>query len=172
MTNLGKFFGSMIGSGAEAANPVAPVAAVVDGAAKIIGMFKLSPELKAELQEQLTEKNIDLQQVEIAAELASVQGQLEINKQEAAAPSIFIAGWRPAVGWTCVLALAYAYVLQPFITFFLMVCKVKMPENLPSLDTGTLISGLLIPLLGLAAMRTVEKLQGAQDNKSSASSGG
>lgn len=172
MPDVGKFFGSMFGSAATAANPVSAVGNVLDGVQKVIGMFKLSPEAKAEIEAHLTEANIDLQKTQIAAELARVQGQLEINKQEAAAPNIFIAGWRPAVGWVCVAALAWAYLCQPFFTFFLMVFHRTLPANLPSLDTGTLISGLLIPLLGLAGLRTLEKLQGAQDNKSSASSGG
>lgn len=170
MPNVGKFFGSLFGS--AAAGVASPAASIVDGAAKIIGMFKLPPDVKAQIQAQLVSENIDLEKTEIAAELASVQGQLEVNKVEAAAPSLFIAGWRPAVGWVCVAALAWAYLFQPFFTFFLLVFHRTLPVNLPSLDTGTLISGLLIPLLGLAAMRTVEKLQGAQDNKSSAASGG
>lgn len=172
MPDVGKFFGSLFGSAAGAANPVNAAGQIVAGAGKIIGMFKLSPELKAQLQAQLTSENIDLEKTEIAAELAMAQGQLEINRAEAQAPNMFIAGWRPAVGWVCVSALLWAYLLQPFVTFFLLVFHRTLPANLPSLDTGTLISGLLIPLLGLAAMRTVEKLQGAQDNKSSASSGG
>jgi Holin of 3TMs, for gene-transfer release len=170
MPDVGKFFGSLFGS--TVAGVASPASSMVEGAGKIIGMFKLSPDLKAQLQAQLTVENIDLEKTQIAAELATVQGQLDINKEEAKAPSIFIAGWRPAVGWVCVAALAWVYLLQPFMTFFLMVFKVQLPGNLPALDTGTLISGLLIPLLGIATLRTIEKVQGAQDNKSSASSGG
>lgn len=170
MADVGKFFGSLFGS--AAGGVISPAAGIVDGASKIIGMFKLSPEVKAQLEAQLTAEHLDLEKTAIAAELVQVQGQLEINKTEAAAPSLFIAGWRPAVGWVCVSALLWAYLLQPFVTFFLMVFHRTLPTNLPALDTGTLISGLLIPLLGLAAMRTIEKVQGAQDNKSSAASGG
>lgn len=159
--DLGKFFGGVIGTAAQGANPISPAAQIANAAAKIIGMFKLSPDVKAQLEQQLTLANIDLEKAELAGELASVQGQLEINKTEAASTSLFIAGWRPAVGWTCVLALVYAYVVQPFATFALLCFHVKLPENLPSLDSGTLITGLLLPLLGLGAMRTIEKVQGA-----------
>jgi Holin of 3TMs, for gene-transfer release len=161
--DIGKFFGSMFGSAASGA--AAPAASIVDGAQKIIGMFKLSPDVKAQLDAQLVAENIDLQKTELAAQLASVQGQLEVNKAEAESTNMFIAGWRPAVGWVCVLALAWAYVFQPFVEFFLTAAKVKLPQALPHLDTGTLISGLLIPLLGVAVLRTVEKVANAEGNR-------
>lgn len=163
MPDIGKFFGSLFGSAAGAV--ASPASSIVDGASKIIGMFKLSPDLKAQLQAQLTAENVDLEKAQLAAEMASVQGQLEINKQEAASPNWFIAGWRPAVGWVCVLALAWAYVFQPFTEFGLVMFKVSLPVNLPHLDTGTLISGLLIPLLGVATLRTVEKVTNSEGNR-------
>jgi hypothetical protein len=163
MADIGKFFGSLFGS--TVAGAASPAAAVVDGASKIIGMFKLSPELKAQLQAQLTAENIDLEKAELAAQVGQMQGQLEINKAEAASTSIFIAGWRPGVGWVCVFALAYAYILQPFAVFLLTAFKVHLTGPLPDLDSKTLISGLLIPLLGLATLRTVEKVTNSEGNR-------
>jgi hypothetical protein len=163
MADIGKFFGSLLGSTASSA--VAPSASIVDGAAKIIGMFKLSPDVKAQLQAQLTTENVDLEKAELAATVASIQGQLDINKAEAASSNWFIAGWRPAVGWVCVLALLWAYLLQPFVEFTALCFKAKLPDTLPHLDTGTLISGLLIPLLGLAGLRTYEKVTGTESNR-------
>ena len=162
MPDIGKFFGSLFGS--AAAGVVSPASQVVDGASKIIGMFKLSPDVKAQLQAQLTAENIDLEKTELAASLAAMQGQLETNKIEAGSANWFVAGWRPAVGWVCVFGLFWAYVMQPFVEFALINIKGKIPDGLPHLDTGTLISGLLIPLLGLGALRTVEKMQDAVGN--------
>lgn len=164
MADVGRFFGSLFGSAANAANPVNPLAQVVDGASKIIGMFKLSPELKAQLQAQLVAENVDMEKAELAADVAAMQGQLEINKQEAASLNWFVAGWRPAVGWVCVLGLFWAYFLQPFVEFAIINLHGALPPGIPHLDTGTLISGLLIPLLGLGAMRTFEKIQDAAGN--------
>lgn len=166
MADIGKFFGSLIGSTAGAANPATPIAGILDGASKIIGMFKLSPELKAQLQAQLVAENIDLEKAELAANLVQIQGQLEINKEEARSPNWFIAGARPAVMWVCVIALFWAYVLQPFTEFTLAVFHYTLPVNLPHLDTGTLISGLLIPLLGLGTLRTIEKVTNSEGNRS------
>ena len=161
--DIGKFFGGMFGS--AAAGAATPAATIVEGAQKIIGMFKLSPEIKAELDAQLTAEKIDLEKAELAANVASIQGQLDVNKAEAQSTSMFIAGWRPAVGWVCVLALAWAYVFQPFIEFSVAMFKWKLPAALPHLDTGTLISGLQIPLLGIAALRTAEKITNSEGNR-------
>jgi hypothetical protein len=158
MPNILSKVGAIFGGAAAGASPIGQAATVVDGVKGIIGMFKLSPEVKAELEAQLTMQNLDL-------EKAALVGQLEINKQEAASPNWFIAGWRPAVGWVCALALVWAYILQPFITYFLLVFHVTLPANLPSLDTGTLVTGLLLPLLGVATLRTVEKVTGTEKNR-------
>lgn len=71
--------------------------------------------------------------------------QMDINKQEATHPSVFVSGWRPAVGWVCVLALMFNYILSPLINW---ACAIWMPEiTLPSLDISELMT-LLFGLLG------------------------
>lgn len=164
MANIGQIFGSLLGTAAGTAE--APAATIVDAAGKLIGMFKLDPTVKAQLEQQLTLANLDMEKTELAATVASVQGQLEINKAEAQSPNWFTAGWRPAVGWVCVTALAWSYVGQPFVTFLLAAFRVNFnPALLPKLDTQTLIFGLLVPLLGIAGMRTIEKVSGTEDNR-------
>jgi hypothetical protein len=157
--DIGKFFGGLFGG--AAAGVASPAAQVVDGASKIIGMFKLSPELKAQLQAQLTTENIDMEKAELAANLAAVQGQLDINKIEAASTSLWVAGPRPAVMWVCAAALAWTFVIEPFLQFFLIAIHKPPIAPLPVLDAATLISGLLVPMLGLGGLRTYEKVQGA-----------
>lgn len=159
MADVGKFFGGLFGS--AAAGIASPAGQVVDGAAKIIGMFKLSPEVKAQLQAQLVAENIDLEKAQLAAEVAAMQGQLDANKIEAASTSFWIAGPRPAVMWVCAAALAWEFVLKPFLAFTLIAIHHPPMAPLPVLDTATLITGLLIPMLGLGGLRTYEKLQGA-----------
>ena len=51
------------------------------------------------------------------AQVGLAKGQLEINKEEAKSGSIFIAGWRPAIGWIGVFAMAYQFVLYPFLVW-------------------------------------------------------
>jgi len=161
MADVGKFFGALVGSAATSANPASPVEGIIDGAAKIIGMFKLPPDVKAQLQAQLTAENIDLEKAQLAAQVAAMQGQLDIDKQEASSVSIWVSGWRPAVGWVCASALAWEFVLKPFLVFGLIATHHPPMTPLPVLDTATLVAGLLAPLLGLGGMRTFEKVNSA-----------
>ena len=89
-----------------------------------------------------------------AQELA--KGQLEVNKVEAASKSMFVAGWRPAVGWTCCVALLSNYILIPMANFGLLLAEMNV--EVPSLDMSAMMP-VLLGMLGLGAMRTVEKTQ-------------
>lgn len=80
--------------------------------------------------------------------------QIKVNVEEAKNQSIFVAGWRPSVGWVCSSALAYHYIIQPFLTFALGAFHVTV--ILPVLDMGELMT-LLFGILGLGAMRSYEK---------------
>ena len=91
-----------------------------------------------------------------AQELA--KGQIDINKVEAASRSAFVAGWRPFVGWTCGVALAYHFVIQPFAVFGMTVAGVSLVE-LPAFDMGTLMT-VLMGMLGLGGLRSFEKAKG------------
>ena len=91
-----------------------------------------------------------------AQELA--KGHLEINKAEAGHKSIFVAGWRPFIGWTCGVALAWHFVIAPFIMFFSAYFGLDMPA-LPDFDMGSLLT-VLMGMLGLGGLRTFEKYKG------------
>lgn len=91
-----------------------------------------------------------------AHELA--QGQIEINKQEASHRSMFVAGWRPFVGWCCGIALAWHFVLQPVTTFVVAYLGVDIPA-LPTFDMDSLMT-VLLGMLGLGGLRTFEKSKG------------
>jgi len=158
MANVGKFFGNFFGSAVTGA--ASPAAEVVDGASKIIGMFKLPPEVKAQLEQQLTLANLDMEKTELVGQLTEAQDQLEVDKQEAAANNVFVSGWRPFIGWVCGSAFAWVYVLQPFGVFFLSVFHKQV--TLPTLDLSSLMP-VLLGMLGLGAMRSYEKVQGVPD---------
>ncbi len=84
------------------------------------------------------------------------KSQIEVNKIEASHKSIFVAGWRPSIGWVCSLAMAYNFVIQPFIIAIVNIWK---PEfELPSLELEQL-STILIAMLGFGGYRTYEKIQ-------------
>ena len=80
-----------------------------------------------------------------AQELA--KGQLDVNKVEAEHKSLFVSGWRPAVGWCCCMAHLYNTLLSPILGIWFVV---------PEVD-ASLLTPVLMGMLGLGAMRTVEK---------------
>lgn len=75
------------------------------------------------------------------------KGQLEVNKVEAAHKSLFVSGWRPAIGWICGLALLYSTILAPILGIWFIV---------PPVDSS-LLTSVLMGMLGLGAMRSYEK---------------
>ena len=88
----------------------------------------------------------------------AAMAQTDINKAEAQHRSIFVAGWRPFIGWTCGVALAYHFVVAPLILFGAGWAGAEIPE-LPQFDMGSLMT-VLLGMLGLGGMRTFEKAKG------------
>ena len=95
-----------------------------------------------------------------AQELA--KSQIEVNKAEAAHTSMFVAGWRPAVGWCCVLGMAGNFLIIPMANFTLALMEVQV--NVPLIDLETMMP-VLMGMLGLGAMRSYEKVKGVSREK-------
>lgn len=92
-----------------------------------------------------------------------MMAQIEVNKEEAKHPSVFVAGWRPAVAWVIVFGLGWNYVLMPIMMWVAFLCKIDL-SGAPSLDISELIS-LLFGMLGFGGWRTFEKIKGvAREN--------
>ena len=97
-------------------------------------------------------------EAQLATHLAKIDiAQLEINKAEASHRSVFVAGWRPFIGWTCGGALAYTYVIQPILVFIL--AQGDYLITLPKMDIGEMMP-VLMGMLGLGGLRTFEKFKG------------
>lgn len=92
---------------------------------------------------------------QLAAAVMVVQGQLDINKVEASNPSVFVSGWRPALGWVCGAACAWNWIGLPifkvalaFTAYKIEVSPANMTEMMP----------ILMGMLGLGGLRTLEKI--------------
>jgi len=77
--------------------------------------------------------------------------QANVDQAEASNPSLFVSGWRPAIGWIGAAGLAYQYVVRPIAVGFGY-------GNLPVLDSS--LMELVMAMLGMAGLRTYEKIQG------------
>jgi hypothetical protein len=87
-------------------------------------------------------------------ELAAMISQTDINKVEASSDSIFVAGWRPFVGWVGGAGFAYAAVVEPLLRFVASISGYT--GEFPAIDT-TITMQILFGLLGLGAMRSFDK---------------
>ena len=99
----------------------------------------------------------EVEKQQLAAVVMVVQGQLEINKVEAANPSVFVSGWRPALGWVCGTACAWNWIGLPIAKVILLI--LGHPLSLAPADLTEMMP-ILIGMLGLGGYRTLEKIQG------------
>jgi len=137
---------------------IAPYSGAISSVSDFLGAIlkrvlpeKVSEEIALKLQQELMMALVN-------GELQEKLGQMNINAKEAESDNLFVAGWRPFIGWTCGSALAYQFVVQPVLVFGLRVAQVDVGP-LPILDYASL-STVLMGMLGLGAMRSYEKIKG------------
>jgi holin (3TMs family) len=101
-----------------------------------------------------------IQEKLMAADAAMIAAQNAVNLAEATNTNMFVSGWRPAVGWVCVSALGWQVVVAPFIGFG--AAFFGYHPVLPVLDSSW-FGSLMIPMLGLGAMKTAERISGVSN---------
>ena len=114
----------------------------------------------AQLELLKMQQNGDLAQLAADTDLAKLQIQTNIAE---AAGNWFTAGWRPCIGWVCGAGLAYAALIEPFARFIAKVWFGYVGD-FPIIDTN-LTMQILMGMLGLGAMRSIEKIKGAEGNR-------
>lgn len=97
------------------------------------------------------------EKAELQAALLVVQGQLEVNKAEAGSASVFVAGWRPFIGWVCGSACAWNWIGLPMAKAALLMAGITL--DLAPADLSEMLP-VLIGMLGLGTLRTFEKTKG------------
>jgi hypothetical protein len=113
---------------------------------KVLDKFVPDPAAKAQAEKELRD---------------SLQGwdkqQNDVNQAEAGNASMFVAGWRPFIGWVCGSALAYQYVIVPLAMWATMWAGYPLPKP-PTLDDT--LWQLMFGMLGMGGLRTLEKMKG------------
>lgn len=97
------------------------------------------------------------EKAKLAQAFAVIQGQLDTNKAEAGSGSVFVGGWRPAIGWVCALALMAQYVARPTLQWAGLITGHQWPP-LPGIDDN--LWELMLGMLGLGGLRTFERVKG------------
>ena len=102
-----------------------------------------------------------LEKLKIEAQLQNIMNgmpelQIQANANEAESSSVFVAGWRPAVGWICAFGALYAWILLPILQ---LIFSLYGYHELPAFDTVSMIT-VLLGMLGMGGLRTYEKQNG------------
>ena len=110
----------------------------------------------------------DDERAKAALELEKVLQQPHIlqamtNIEEAKHSSVFVAGWRPFIGWVAGVGLAYNFLIYPFAG--LIMSSVSPGLQLPELTSAGELMTLVLSLLGLGGLRTYEKINGVDRKK-------
>lgn len=121
-----------------------PLTAALDIGGKLIERIWPDPA-------QRDQAKLALLQLQQSGELA----QIAVNQEEAKSQSVFVAGWRPAIGWVCGSACAWNWIGLPIAKFLLELNGVHVA--LAPADLGEMMP-VLMGMLGLGGLRTIEKL--------------
>lgn len=121
----------------------------------IEGVGKIADDLHTSKEEEL---KLALQEKAIDAGL--MKGQMEINKAEAQHKNLFVAGWRPFIGWVGGIALAYQFVLYPLLLWILAILEAKGITIIPPpvFESGPLFA-IVTGMLGIGGMRSFDKIR-------------
>lgn len=133
------------------------IGAVADLAGKVLDRCIADPAQRDAAKLALMQLQQNGELAELTAETDILKGQLEVDKAEATNASVFVSGWRPAVGWVCVTALASQFIIAPFATWGAALFGKTL--QYPQVDVASLYP-LLFGMLGVAGMRTFEKAKG------------
>lgn len=126
------------------------------------GIGSLATSLRSAITGELPPAaRLELEKLALQADSLASQGQMEVNKIEAASPMLFVAGWRPFIGWVCGLAIAWHFVVHPMVIWGMAIFTPDL-EFPPALELGDLYP-VVISMLGLGVYRTYEKAKSVQD---------
>ena len=112
----------------------------------------ITGDLPPEMQVKLTELALQAEQMQTV-------GQLQINQEEAKNPHLFVAGWRPFMGWVCGVAIGWNFVIYPFVVWY-MAIRGMDAANFPPMIPLAGLWPVILGMLGLGGLRTVEKAAG------------
>ena len=126
----------------------------------ITGKEAISSEQQTEVLRQINA----LELLALQLETKAAAGQIDLNKLDAQSTSLFKGGWRPALGWCCVLGLMYTFLLKPLLPWgmqisMLIIGKTIVLPPMPALDMKELMA-LVMALLGFGGFRMYEKIKG------------
>lgn len=140
---------------------------IVKGATEIIDKAVTDKDLKNQLNHEIRKIQIESENKLLEMGHDEIQGQIEINRESAKSNSIFVAGARPFILWTCGVAFAFNFIIMPLFPWALSIASIWYPDakNIPQPDPLSMseMMPVLMGLLGLGGYRTFEKTKGVNN---------
>lgn len=148
---------------------VTGIGAIAELGKSVISRIWPDPKDQADQLYRLSELEQKGDIAELNAHVQLMLGQLEINKAEADHPSVFVSGWRPAVGWVCAASLALTFIPKAIVLTWVWCVAAYGAENVPDFPDlgGSDIITLLGSLLGVGILRSVDKFHGVDTKRQS-----
>jgi hypothetical protein len=141
-----------------------PIASIVTLGMSLIEKVIPDKTKQAEAVQKLAELEQNGELAKLKAETDLMLGQQAINLKDSEHPSLFVAGWRPAVGWVCAMSLFMYYVPYALVAVILWANACLEAGQLlprPDLEVADLIA-LLSGMLCLSFNRSFEKVKGVE----------
>lgn len=129
---------------------------ILPAVSKLLDKIIPDPDAREAAKRELirAERTQDLEELRLI--LSADQSQNSINQTEASHRELFVAGWRPFIGWVCGVAFGYHFVIQPILAF--VIANSGSEVRLPVFDMDALFT-VLMGMLGLGGLRTFEKIR-------------
>lgn len=134
------------------------IGSLAEFAGKLLDRLSPDPTVKAQQQMELAKMQQTGELAQLAASTELIKGQLAVNTAEAANANLFVAGWRPFVGWACGAGLAYIALVEP-LARFVALTYFHYTGQFPTIDTSITFQ-ILMGMLGLGGLRSIEKVKG------------
>jgi len=146
-----------------------PLTALFEAGKLAIERIWPDPNKRAEELRKLEELRATGDLANLDAHVKIVLAQLEVNKKEAQHKSIFVAGWRPFIGWAGGFSLVYAGIVYPLLLWVWAILQAtgKVPSEMtppPQLESG-ILGSIITGMLGVGGMRSFDKAKGTETNK-------
>lgn len=134
-----------------------PITALLDVGSKVIDRLWPDPAQRDAAKLELFKMQQSGELAKLAADTELARGQIAVNAEEAKNPSVFISGWRPAIGWTCAAACAWNWIGLKVALFVAAYAGHQL--HMAPADLGEMMP-VLLGMLGLGGLRTAEKING------------
>lgn len=134
------------------------IGTIIDKIGGVASELIVDKDKKNQLKVELERLKIDEISKSEEREHQEMMGQIGVNTEEAKSESVFVAGWRPAIGWIGAAGLGWSVVIQPVMSWTAEVIF-KYSGTYPALNVDTIMV-LVTGMLGFGGLRTYEKMKG------------